>query len=223
MACRLVGAKPYLNQYWNIINSNHRNKLQWSLFHSRNAFENVFFEIATNLSRPQCVKFWFWRDGLIRGTVFIFTGHAFSFKKIYFHRPYIFIQEIAFENVVCEIATNLSRPQRVKFWFWRDGLIRGTVFIFTGHTFSFKKIYFHRPYIFIQEIAFENVVCEIATKLSRPQCVKFLFWRDGLIRGTVFIFTGQSMFVHRLFVTKPRILIFSHFKRMFDETWPMHF
>ena len=31
-------------------------------------------------------------------------------------------------------------------------------------------------YIFIQENAFEDVVCEMASMSSRPQCVKFLNW-----------------------------------------------
>ena len=41
------------------------------------------------------------------------------------------------------------------------------------------------PYIFIQENAFNNVVCEMATILSRPQCVKCM---DGSSRSKVMIF-----------------------------------
>ena len=37
-------------------------------------------------------------------------------------------------------------------------------------------------YIFIQENAFENVVCEMAANLSRPQCVKIL--RDNVAKHT---------------------------------------
>ena len=52
----------YLNQCWNIVNWTLRNKLQWNLnrnsniFIHENAFESVVCEMATILSRPQCVK-----------------------------------------------------------------------------------------------------------------------------------------------------------------------
>ena len=39
-------------------------------------------------------------------------------------------------------------------------------------------------YIFIQENAFENVVCKMAAILSQPQCVKHLF-RDWILVGTI--------------------------------------
>ena len=50
-----------LNQYWNIVNWALRNKLQWnlnrnlSIFIQENALENVVCEMASILSRPQCV------------------------------------------------------------------------------------------------------------------------------------------------------------------------
>ena len=50
-----------LNQCWNIVNSNIRNKFQWNLkrnfyiFIHENEFENVC-EMAAILSRPQCVN-----------------------------------------------------------------------------------------------------------------------------------------------------------------------
>ena len=62
MACGLVGAKPLLNQCWNIVNSKLRNKLQWNkkrnsyIFVQENAFENVVCEMAAILSQPQCVN-----------------------------------------------------------------------------------------------------------------------------------------------------------------------
>ena len=52
----------YLNQCWNIVNWILANKPQWSLnrnifiFIQENAFENVFWNKAAILSRPQCVK-----------------------------------------------------------------------------------------------------------------------------------------------------------------------
>ena len=61
MACRLVGAKPNLNQSWNIVNSNLRNKLQWNskrnpyIFIKEDPCENVVWKKAAILSRPQCV------------------------------------------------------------------------------------------------------------------------------------------------------------------------
>ena len=60
-----LGAWPapshYLNQCWNIVNLTVRNS-HWNLnrnsyiFFHENAFENVAWEMATILSRPQCVK-----------------------------------------------------------------------------------------------------------------------------------------------------------------------
>ena len=52
----------YLNQCWNIVNWSLRNKLQWNfnwnsnIFIQENALENIVCEMASILSRPQCVK-----------------------------------------------------------------------------------------------------------------------------------------------------------------------
>ena len=52
----------YLNQCWDIINWALRNKLQWNfnrywyIFIQESSFENVICEMASILSRPQCVK-----------------------------------------------------------------------------------------------------------------------------------------------------------------------
>ena len=54
----------YLNQCWDIVNWNLRNKLQWNfnwnsyIFIEENAFVNVIWKMAAILSRPQCVKHW---------------------------------------------------------------------------------------------------------------------------------------------------------------------
>ena len=54
----------YLNQCWNIVDWTLRNKIQWNLnrnsciFIEWNAFENVVWEMAAILSRPQCVIVW---------------------------------------------------------------------------------------------------------------------------------------------------------------------
>ena len=62
MACSLDGAKPYLNQCWNIVNWTLRNKLQWNfnrnsyIFIQENVLQKVVCEMASILSRPQCVK-----------------------------------------------------------------------------------------------------------------------------------------------------------------------
>ena len=53
-----------LNQCWNIVNWTLRNKLQWNsnwnciIFIQENALENVVWEMASILSRPQCVNKW---------------------------------------------------------------------------------------------------------------------------------------------------------------------
>ena len=52
----------YLNQCWNIVDWNFRDKLQWNLkqnsyiFIQENAFENVVSSMVAILTRPQCVK-----------------------------------------------------------------------------------------------------------------------------------------------------------------------
>ena len=52
----------YLNQWWNIVNWTHRNKLQLNCNQNsyisiqENAFENVVWKIAATLTRPQCVN-----------------------------------------------------------------------------------------------------------------------------------------------------------------------
>ena len=63
----------YLNQCWNIVNWNLRNKFQWNfnrnsnIFIQENALENVVCEMASILSRPRCVNNW-WRptDAYVR-------------------------------------------------------------------------------------------------------------------------------------------------------------
>ena len=52
----------YLNQWWNIVDWNLRNRPQWNFnqnsnnFIQENAFENVVCEVASILSQPQCVN-----------------------------------------------------------------------------------------------------------------------------------------------------------------------
>ena len=61
MACR-PAPSHYLNQCWNIVNSNLRNKVKWNpkqnscIFIQESTFENVVCEMASILSRPQCVN-----------------------------------------------------------------------------------------------------------------------------------------------------------------------
>ena len=69
----------------------------------------------------------------------------YKFQWNFNRKSIVFIQENALENVVCEMAAILSRPQCVN-WTW---------------------------YIFIQEKAFENIICKMAGILSWPQCVKY--------------------------------------------------
>ena len=58
------------NQCWNIVNWTLGNKLQWNfnrnsnILIQENAFENVFCEIVSMLSRPQCVN-WITLSALI--------------------------------------------------------------------------------------------------------------------------------------------------------------
>ena len=55
----------YLNQCWNIVNSNPRNKFQWNprrnsfIFILENVFENVVCEMASIWSRPQWVNLYY--------------------------------------------------------------------------------------------------------------------------------------------------------------------
>ena len=58
------GVSPghYLNQYWNIVEWELRNKFQWNLKQNQyiliqeNAFENIAWRMAAIWSRPQCVN-----------------------------------------------------------------------------------------------------------------------------------------------------------------------
>ena len=56
----------YLNQCWNIVNWTLGNKVQWKcdrnsyIFIQENALENVVWEMASILSRPQCLKVMAW-------------------------------------------------------------------------------------------------------------------------------------------------------------------
>ena len=56
----------YLNQCWNTVNWTIGSKLQWNcnrysyIFIQENAFENVVCEMASILSRSQCVKMFWW-------------------------------------------------------------------------------------------------------------------------------------------------------------------
>ena len=62
MACRLDGAKPLPEQMLWYVNWTLRNKIQWNfnrnsyIFIQENALENVVCEVASILSRPQCVN-----------------------------------------------------------------------------------------------------------------------------------------------------------------------
>ena len=62
MACRLDGAKPLSESMLDIVNWTLRNKLQWAfnwnsnILIQENALETVVCEMASILSRPQCVQ-----------------------------------------------------------------------------------------------------------------------------------------------------------------------
>ena len=74
----------YLNQCWNIVNSNLRNKFQWNLkwssyiFFQELALENVFCEMGEILPQPQCVNsmwpcdtIWWYTSGSIRALIMV--------------------------------------------------------------------------------------------------------------------------------------------------------
>ena len=56
MACRLLGAKPISDPCYNTVNWTLRNELQRNSY-IWNTFENVVWEMAAILSRPQRVKY----------------------------------------------------------------------------------------------------------------------------------------------------------------------
>ena len=68
----------YLNQCWNIVNWNLRNKLQWNFNRNSNIFiqeyalDNVVCEMASILSRPQCVDIC--SAFLLRGLIYIIVN-----------------------------------------------------------------------------------------------------------------------------------------------------
>ena len=69
---RLVGPSHYLDQSWNIVNSNLWNRFQWILklnsyiFIKENAYENVFCEIAAILSSGRWVKQQYTSPGVMK-------------------------------------------------------------------------------------------------------------------------------------------------------------
>ena len=72
-------------QFWNIVNSNLRNKLQCNLkqnsyiFIKKNSFQNVVCEMTASWSRPQCVKnptVWL-DDSIIRSTQFAYVSSMY--------------------------------------------------------------------------------------------------------------------------------------------------
>ena len=75
------------------------------------------------------------------------------------------MQENALENVVCEMASILSRPQCIN---WAPG---------SKLQWNFNR----NSNIFIEEKTIENVVCEILFISSRPQCDRrqAIIWTYG--------------------------------------------
>ena len=90
----------------------------------------------------------------------------------------IFIQENALENVVCEMASILCRPQCVKDTLWMVQIRASYHYIINSLGLNFSEILtvIQTFSIFIQENALENVVCEMASILRRPQRVKDTLW-----------------------------------------------
>ena len=68
---------------------------------------------------------------------------------------------------------------------------------------SFSK--FQNFNIFIQESAFESIVCEMTAILSRPQCVKFMF--INAIRPIPFSYSTSGYMYFRLKIHYFRRLI----------------
>ena len=77
----------YLNQWWKIINSNLRNKLQWNLkqnsyiFIQENVFENGICEMVAILSWPQCVNTLLMIMTLVCLSLNLWNPHTFWVQK----------------------------------------------------------------------------------------------------------------------------------------------
>ena len=86
MACRWSAPSHYLNQCWNSVNWNLKNKLQWNfirnsyIFIRENPFENVVWKKASILSRPQCVNIW--NVNCAQATAFIFDSRTDVLVKV---------------------------------------------------------------------------------------------------------------------------------------------
>ena len=67
LICVWSAPSHYLNKYWHIVNWTLRNKLQWNfnlksdIFIQENAFGIFVCKIEVILSRPQCVKYLYFR------------------------------------------------------------------------------------------------------------------------------------------------------------------
>ena len=85
----------YLNQYWNIVSWTLRNKLKWNfnwnsnIFIHENALQNGVCEMASILSRPQCVNtdclvlFSVWFTGTFK------TASNWSFEFYFYRWPHV--------------------------------------------------------------------------------------------------------------------------------------
>ena len=94
----------------------------------------------------------------------------------------IFLHEPTFQYVTCKVTTILTRPRRVNHHRFRKWIVAWTApshylnqcWNIVNWTLRNKLQwnFTRNSYIFIQENALENVVCEMASILSRPQYVK---------------------------------------------------
>ena len=110
MACRLAGAKPLSEPMLKYCELDARNKLQWNFnrnsykFIQDSPFENVVWEMATILSRPQCVKSS--HSNSFEDWAPVYINYGYSIFKWSLNQTCIhFGSKNVFENVICKMST----------------------------------------------------------------------------------------------------------------------
>ena len=135
----------YLNQFWNIVNLNLRSELQWNLNtlrprkHGHHFADDTFNRIFVNENVRIPIKYSL--KCVPKGPI---NNIPALVQIMAWRRPG---DKPLSEPVMVSLLTHIcvTRPQWVK---WNS-------------------------YIFIQENAFENVLCKMAAILSPPQCVEW--------------------------------------------------
>ena len=176
-----------LNQCWNIVNSNLRNKVQWNfnrdsyIFVQENVFEYVVWKMVAILSRPPCDK------GVVKpcklSVMFVLQrlGYMEMGQRVEDQQAleYMFKNSESLEGCLLDICLGIgsSLVQVMACLLFKAKPSPDSKL--THCELNPKKQTTVRLEsicdFFYQENAFGNVICKMATFLFRPHCVKCLY------------------------------------------------